>query len=241
MSANVLKAAEDKTFPGAIVAAAGVTVGPGDLGRRPAEHVLRLLPGGLRARPVRDLDRPDGRRRQRHGARRDALPLQQPAAGRRLDAAQQPLERQGGAGLVRHPAGRDVVPAADGERAPPHRSLALREPHQARRELRGEPRPRLRRRALGGAERLLAVDDRGRDRRAHRRGRTRRRQSRSGLGGRVARRRRRLPALDQALDGDDQRPARAALLHPPLQDRRSERRDLATTSATAGRRSTSAR
>ena len=42
----------------------------------------------------------------------------------------------------------------------------------------------------------------------------------------MARRRRRLPALDQGLDGDDQRPARAALLHPPLQDRRSERRDL---------------
>ena len=74
-----------------------------------------------------------------------------------------------------------------------------------------------------------------------RRRRPRRRQSRSGLGGRLARRRRRLPALDQGLDGDHERPARAALLHPPLQDRRSERRDLATTSATAGRRSTSAR
>ena len=47
-----------------------------------------------------------------------------------------------------------------------------------------------------------------------------------GLGGRLARRRRRLPALDQGLDGDHERPARAALLHPPLQDRRSERRDL---------------
>ena len=38
----------------------GVPVGPGDLGRRPGEHVLRLLPRGLRARPVRDLDGPDG-------------------------------------------------------------------------------------------------------------------------------------------------------------------------------------
>ena len=47
-----------------------------------------------------------------------------------------------------------------------------------------------------------------------------------GLGGRVARRRRRLPAFDQGLDGDDHRPARTALLHPPLEDRRPERRDL---------------
>ena len=43
---------------------------------------------------------------------------------------------------------------------------------------------------------------------------------------RLARRRRRLPAVDQGLDGDDERPARAALLHPPLEDRRPERRDL---------------
>ena len=35
VSANVLKASEDKTFPGAIVASTGLAVGPGDLGRRP--------------------------------------------------------------------------------------------------------------------------------------------------------------------------------------------------------------
>ena len=46
------------------------------------------------------------------------------------------------------------------------------EPHQAGGELPRRARPGLRRRALGGAERLLAVDDRGRDRRARRRGAT---------------------------------------------------------------------
>ena len=57
--------------------------------------------------------------------------------------------------------------------------------------------------------RLLAVDDRGRDRRPGRRGRHRRRQRRRDLGARVARRRRRLPALDQGLDGDHERAAAA--------------------------------
>ena len=89
------------------------------------------------------------------------------------------------------------------------RRRALRGPHQAGRELRRQPRPLVRRRAVGGAGRLLALDDRRRDRRADRRRRPRRRQRRPGLGRRLARRRRRLPALDQGLDGHDQRPARA--------------------------------
>ena len=72
-------------------------------------------------------------------------------------------------------------------------------------------RPVVRRRALGGAGRLLAVHDRGRDRRPRRRGRPRPRQRRHGLGRALARRRRRLAALDQGLDGDDERAARA---HP---------------------------
>ena len=42
----------------------------------------------------------------------------------------------------------------------------------------------------------------------------------------LARRRRRLPALDQGLDRDHQRPAgRPPVLHPPVEDRRSQRRD----------------
>ena len=54
-----------------------------------------------------------------------------------------------------------------------------------------------------------------------------RRERRPGLGRGLARRRRRLPALDQGLDGDDERAARAApVLHPALEDRRPERRDL---------------
>ena len=36
----------------------GLAVGSGGLGRRPTEHLLRLLPRGLRPRPLRDLDRP---------------------------------------------------------------------------------------------------------------------------------------------------------------------------------------
>ena len=90
-----------------------------------------------------------------------------------------------------------------------HRRDALRRPHQAGRELRRRARPVVRRRALGGAERLLAVDDRRRDRRA-RRGRPTSPTSNGdpASAARLARRRRRLPALDQGLDGDDERPAR---------------------------------
>ena len=58
---------------------------------------------------------------------------------------------------------------------------------------------------------------------AARRPRARERRQRVGRG--LARRRRRLAALDQGLDGDDERAARAALLHPPLEDRRPERGD----------------
>ena len=90
LSANVLKASEDKTFPGAIVAEPRLAVGPGGLRRRPGQHVLRLLPRGVRPRPLRGLDRAARRRRPRDRARRDAVPVRAPAAGRRLDAAQQP-------------------------------------------------------------------------------------------------------------------------------------------------------
>ena len=48
----------------------------------------------------------------------------------------------------------------------------------------------------------------------------------AAVGAPVPRCRRRLPALDQGLDGHDQRPARGrAVLHPPVQDRRPERGD----------------
>ena len=202
-------------------------MGTGGLGRRPGEHLLRLLPRGVRARSLRDLDRSRRRRRPRHRPRRDALPLRAPAAARRVDAAEQPRQRQDRARLVRHAARRGRVPDPDGAAARAHRRLAVREPHQAGCELPDRARPRVRIRALGGAERLLAVDDRGRDRRPRRRGRPRARERRHGLGRALARRRRRLAALGQGLDRDDERPARGApVLHPPLEDRRPERRDL---------------
>ena len=57
LSANYVKAATDKTFPGATAAALaspwGQAIAAGDAG----QHVLRLLPRGLRPRPLRGLDR----------------------------------------------------------------------------------------------------------------------------------------------------------------------------------------
>ena len=98
-----------------------LAVGPGGLGRRPGEHVLRLLPRGVRARSVRVVDRPRRRRRPRDGARRDPVPLRAPAAAGRLDAAQQPRQRQGRARLVRDAARRDRLPDPDGVPARAHR------------------------------------------------------------------------------------------------------------------------
>ena len=71
--------------------------------------------------------------------------------------------------------------------------------------------------------------------------RSRGRERRPGLGGGLARRRRRLAALDQGLDGDDERArsrraTSSASRRPATRTRRSR-----TTSATAARRSTSAR
>ena len=91
-------------------------------------------------------------------------------------------------------------------------AIALREPHQARGELPRRARPGVRRRALGGAERLLAVDDRRRDRRASSPPPTSRTRTATrprprvwlGVADDYA-------ALDQGLDGHDERPARG---HP---------------------------
>ena len=100
------------------------------------------------------------------------------------------------------------------------------EPRQAGGELPDRARPVVRVRALGGAGRLLALHDRRRDRRASSRRPTSRGERRRHLGRALARRRRRLAALDQGLDGDDERAAgRAPVLHPALEDGRSERGD----------------
>ena len=69
-------------------------VGAGGRGRRPGADLLRLLPRGLRPRPVRDLHRAARLRRRRHREGHRALPVRAAAAARRLDAAQQPGQRQ---------------------------------------------------------------------------------------------------------------------------------------------------
>ena len=83
----------------------------------PAQHLLRLVPRGLRARPVRGVDRAGRGRRPRHRPGRDALPVRAPAAARRVVPAQQPRQRQGRAGLVRDAARRGLVPDPDGRAA----------------------------------------------------------------------------------------------------------------------------
>ena len=219
-----------------------LAVGSGRVGRRSEQHLLRLVPRGVRPRPLRGLDRSHGRRRHRHRTGRDAVPLQPAAARRRLHAPQQPRERQDRTGLVRHAARRDGVPAGDGRRARPEHRLALQRPHQAGRELRRRARPLLRGRAVGGAVGLLALDHRGGDRRTGRGRAPRGRQPRRGLGPGLAGRRRRHAAFGQVVDRHDERAGRRPpLLHPALQDRRSRTPPSPTTSATAGPPSTSAR
>ena len=123
VNANVLKASEDKTFPGAIVASMaspwGQAVSAGDpnntyfgsyrevFARDLYEILTGLMAVGDRA-TARDCH---------------AVPVRAPAAGGRLDAAQQPRQRQDRAGLLRHPARRDRVPDPDGRRAGPHGRL----------------------------------------------------------------------------------------------------------------------
>ena len=139
------------------------------------------------------------------------------------------------AGLVRRAARRGRLPDPDGPHRRADRQGVLHRPHQARRGLRRRPRPGVRQRALGGAERAT---------------RPRRSPPRSPASpppGAIAeqngdaagradlpRHRRPLPAEHQELDGHDERPAQpAAVLHPAVQERRPERGDHATTSATA--------
>ena len=202
-----------------------VALGAGRVRGRPCEHVLRVLPRGVRAGPLRGLDRTGRRRRSRDRARGDAVPVPAAAAARRLDAPQQPRERQGRARLVRHAARRDRVSDHDGRPARPHRRHALRRPRQAGGELRRGPRARVRRGALGRAVRLLAVDDRRGDRGSRRCRRPRARERRHCVRLRLARDRGRLAALGEGMDRDDERRARVALLHPALEDRRPERGD----------------
>ena len=142
---------------------------------------------------------------------------------------------------LRRPARRGGLPDPDGPHRRAHRQGLLPGTHQARRRLRRRARPGVRQRALGGAERVLAVDDRRRDRRP-RRGRCDRRTRTATPPARAIYRATadHYQRNDQDLDGDDDRPAqRRAVLHPAVQDRRPQRGRSATTSATAARTPTS--
>ncbi len=56
LSANVVKASEDKTFPGAVVASLSSPWGQAISAWRPYQSLLRLLSRGLRARCLRGMD-----------------------------------------------------------------------------------------------------------------------------------------------------------------------------------------
>ena len=140
LSAFYVKAAEDKTFRGAVAAALASPWGQALSAGSKFARLLRLLPRGLRPRPLRGVDLALPRRRPAHRAHHDALPVRAPAAAGRLDAAQQPRQRQARARLLQHPARRVRLPAGDGARGRADGPVLLREPHQAGRELRGQPR-----------------------------------------------------------------------------------------------------
>ena len=184
---------------------ARLALGPGDQrGRRRQRQagLLRLLPGGLRPRLLRGLHRLPGRRRPGHRPRPGQVPARRPAAADRRDTAQLAAQRQSRAGHRRRPAGRDRRPDPDGLPVRARRRRhAVDGAHQAGRGLPGRARPVVRRGAVGGAVRVLALDDRGRDRRPDRRrrhrGRAPRRRGRAGLPGH----RGRLPAQRGELDG----------------------------------------
>ena len=121
LNINVVKAAEDKTFPGAIVAGLsspwGQAVSAGDPNntyfgsyREVFSRDLYEAWTGLMA--AGDTD---------DGARRDAVPVREATATRWLDAAQLVGQRQDRAGLVRHATRRGRLPDPDGASTRPHR------------------------------------------------------------------------------------------------------------------------
>ena len=169
----MIKASEDKTFPGAIVASLASPWGQAISAGDPANTYF----GSYREVFARDLYEAwtgliaDGdlatardatlflfdRQQQADGSMpRNSLVNGKTAPdsfGTQLDEAAYPILMADQLGLTD--------------------SVALHGPHQAGRELHRRARPVVRRRALGGAERLLALDDRGRDRRPRRGGRPR--------------------------------------------------------------------
>ncbi len=228
LSVNVVKASEDKTFPGAIAAGLGSpwgqAVSAGDLPDGKPNYF-----GSYREVFARDLYEAftgllvAGDTATAQAATRFLFERQQLADGR-MPRNSLPNGKKapdtGGDQLDEI-----VVPDPDGLAVRPGRGpRALPRPHQEGGRLRRRARAVVRLRAVGGAGRVLAVDDRGRDRRPGRRRPDRRRQPRPRVRAGLPGHRRLLPALDQGLDGDHHRPVRVgALLHPAVQDRRPER------------------
>ena len=226
LSANVLKASEDKTFPGAIVASLaspwGQAVSAGD----PAQTYF----GSYREVFARDLyetftgllatgDLATAKDTVRFLFERQ----QQPDGSMPRNS---PGQRQDRARLVRHPARRGGLPDPDGPHGRPDRLGPLPRPHQAGRRLPGRARP-----AFGASA--------GRSRAATRRRRSPPRSpawprpgrspTRNGdaAGARIYRAtadhyQRNIKAWTVTTDRPAQHPA---VLHPAVQDRRPERRD----------------
>ncbi len=188
LSANVIKASEDKTFPGAIVASLASPWGQAISAGDPSNTYF----GSYREVFARDLYEAwtglmaDGdlatardatlflfdRQQQADGSMpRNSLVNGKTAPdsfGTQLDEAAYPILMADQLGMTD--------------------PIALCGSRQACRQLHRRPRPRLRRRALGRAERLLALDHRCRDRGPCRGGRPCEGQRRHGVGGPLARR-----------------------------------------------------
>ena len=116
---NVVKASEDKTFPGAIVAVASASPwGQAVQRRRPARRqagLLRLLPRGVRPRPLRGVHR--AARRRRHRRPRGPRPGSCSTGSSRPTAAMPRnslLNGKAAPGHRRRPARRDRLPDPDG-------------------------------------------------------------------------------------------------------------------------------
>ena len=222
-SVNVVKASEDKQFPGAIAAGLASPWGQAV----PAGNATNGKPtyfGSYREVFARDLyeafagllvagdintardatlflfdrqQQPDG------SMPRNSLENGKPApdtGGLQLDETSYPILMAWQSGL-----------AGD--------SCAVHQPRDSGRRLPRRPRSVGRGRALGGAVGLLTLDDRGRDRRPDGRREHRPRQSRPGARPDLPGDRRLLREQHQEVDGDHRRALRPRLLHAPVQDR----------------------
>ena len=220
VSANVVKASEDKTFPGAIVASLaspwGQAVSAGD----PNNTYF----GSYREVFSRDLYEAwtalftDGDLATARAATRFLLEKQQlPDGSLPRNSLVNGKTR---ARLVQHPAGRGGLPDPDGAAVRPRGRRHIVAARPGRRQLPDRARALVRPGAMGGAERLLTVDDRRRDRRAgcrgHDRAAARLRRGRPDL----VRHGRPVPALHQGLGRNHERSVvESALFHKAFQDR----------------------